>query len=367
MKALGLIVAVAAVAAMGLVLDAQSRVAVVRPEAAEGPSKIFARGRVEGATPEVDLRFRVAGRVAKVFVEEGQVVQRGQVLAQLEDDELRQEVAVAEADLALAEAQLQRLLNGAHSEERLEAAARFRAKKAELQRAELSWNRINALSRSQAVTPQEVDNQRMLVAGLGAELEAAKARVALLEAPARSDDVRIEQARVQASRARVKLAGVQLDHARLLAPSDGRVLKIDAAVGELAGPSAPKPAVIFSDTSRRQVRAFVDEMDAPRLKTGMTAKVLFDGFPDQPCSGRIVRLSPRMGPKELFSDRPAERLDTKTREVWIELPPGDTLVVGLRADVIVDPESWTPPSAAPHGPPESPGGGVAAGLTSPRP
>ena len=59
--------------------------------------------------------------------------------------------------------------------------------------------------------------------------------------------------------------------------------------------------------------------------------------------GRVVRLSPRMDRKTVWSDRATERYDTKTREVWIELQPGPPLVLGLRVDVTIDLETLPKP------------------------
>jgi len=340
MRLLGFVAAVALIVGLGLAIDARSRVGVVRPASPPPEScSIYARGRVEGASPEVELKFRLTGCVEKVLVRENDLVLPGQVLAQLEDEHYRQEIVLAEADVTLAEAQLERLLNGAHPKERLYAAAMLRAKEAELDRATLSWKRISDLSQSKAISQQEADNHRSQVASVTAEVEAAKAKAALLEEPARKDDIRIEQVRIAAAKARLQLAKVQLQYTRLTAPAAGRVLKVDVEAGELVGPTSEKPAVILADTSRWHVRAFVEEMDAPRLRIGMTAKVAFDGIADRQFSGRIVRLSPRMGRKELWSDRPAERLDTKTREIWIEMEPSESVVVGLRADVTIDPAS----------------------------
>jgi hypothetical protein len=80
----------------------------------------------------------------------------------------------------------------------------------------------------------------------------------------------------------------------------------------------------------------------------MKATITADGLPGTPLAGHVARLSPRMGRKQLSADRPTERMDTKTREVWIALEPGPPLVVGLRVDVLIDtrrPPSRNPPPA----------------------
>lgn len=332
---------------LALLIDAQSRTPPNRPVDRSRPATIFAPGRVEGITPEIELRPQVSGRIVRVLVEEGQWVEPGQVLVQLDDDQHRQEVALAAARLELAQAQLERLVNGAHRQARAEAAAMYRAKQAELERAELSWKRILKLREARAVAQQEADNQRTRVASLQGEVEAAKARLDLLQAEARPDEVRIDRARVQVAKAQLKLAEVQLQRTQLRAPGRGQVLKVYVEPGELTGPTSAEPAVVMADTGRFQVRAFVEELDAPRVQVGMTARVVADGMPGRELRGRVIRLSPRMSPKRLFSDDPTERHDTKTREVWIELEDAGELVVGLRVDAMIDPHSPDPAGGKP--------------------
>jgi len=324
------------VVVLGLAIDVQSRSPVARQERTSKPSQVFASGRIEGTSPEVQLRPQLAGAIVKVNVSEGQIVAEGDVLLQLDDRQYRQEIALASAEVALAEAQLDRLINGVHSQQRSEAAALCRAREAELQRAETSWKRIEGLLKENSISQQEADNQRLAVEALRNEVDAAKARSAFLEADARPEEVRMERARIDAAKARLELAKVQADRASLRAPMRAQVLKVDGKVGELAGPATPEPTVVLADTSRFFFRAYVEELDAPRVTTGMAAKVAIDGQRDLDLRGRVVRLSPRMDRKSLWSNKPTERYDTKTREVWIELESEQSLVVGLRADAIID-------------------------------
>jgi HlyD family secretion protein len=330
-----------AIAVLGVTIDVQSRAPIVHPNRSAEPSLIFASGRIEGTTPEIELRPQLAGRIAQVQVCESQVVNEGDILLQLDDQQYRQETALAAAELVLAEAQLDRLLNGAHPQQRSEAAALCRAREAELKRAEITWGRTQELLRDKAIAPQEADNQWMQVTMLRNEVEAARARLAFLEARARPDEVRIEQARVTATKARLELAKVQAERTHLRAPCRAQVLKVNGKVGELAGPNSREPAVVLADTSRYYVRAFVEELDAPRVNVGMAAKVAVDGLRGRELQGRIVRLSPRMDRKSLRTDHPTERYDTKTREVWIELQLGPPLVIGLRVDVTINVRSGT--------------------------
>lgn len=335
-KLLVLLTVVALVGGLGFLIDAQSRAEVRYAEPPSLGQSIFALGRVEGLTPEIEMRTQLMGRVDGILVEEGQRVEKGDVLLQLDDEQYRSAVAQAEAELALAQAQLERLQTGARSQEREEAAAWHRAKLAELERAQLAWKRISELVASKAASQQDADNQRTALAAVQAEAEAAKAKWELLEAPPREDEVRMAQARIEAAKAQLANARAELSRMQLRAPVTGQILKIDIDLGELTGPESLNPPIIMADTRKFRVRAFVEELDAPAVRPSLSARVAADGLPGKQFAGHVVRFSPYMSRKELWSDDPAERYDTKTREVWIELDDAEDLVVGLRVDVMID-------------------------------
>ncbi|MBN1588473.1 MAG: HlyD family secretion protein [Pirellulales bacterium] len=335
------------VVALGLMIATQSQTSF-KPSACEPRQHmIYADGRIEGSTPEIELRPQMTGQITNVYVEEGQAVEAGEVLLTLDDRQYRCDVALAAAELEMAKAQRERLLNGAHPQQRSEARAMYEAKRAEWERARVSWERINNLREARAVSQQEADDKKTLLDTLTAEVAAAKARMIRLDASARPDEVEIENARIQAASARLELAKVRQDQTVLRAPCRGQILKVDCREGELTSPASAEPAIIMADTSHYYVRAYVDELDAPRLKLGMNATITADGLPGDGLKGRVIRLSPRMGHKELWSNRPTERQDTKTREIWIELEDEHSLLLGLRVDVVVDPRQATPTTAEP--------------------
>ncbi len=355
LKFLALIMSIAAVVGLGMMIDEQSRHVLgptapltapatpVAQHTAQGPV-IYAPGRIEGATPEIQLRPQTSGPVVALAVREGQWVEEGQLLLRLDSTTHHHQVALAAAELHLAEAQLERLVNGAHEQDRRQAAALLHAKEVELQQARLNLARTTQLRQADAVTQQRADEEKSLVESLTAEVEAAYAQLRLLESPARPDEVRISQARISAAKAQLDLAKAELEKTQLRAPCRGQILQLNVEQGEWASPTSEEPTLILADTSRYQVRAFVEELDAPAVRAGMMATIVADGLADQTFRGRVVRLSPRMGPKQLWSDRPSERYDTKTREVWVEIEGAGQLVVGLRVDVIIALNSPPPTS-----------------------
>lgn len=298
-------------------------------------STIFATGLIEGVTEDVELRMEQVGRVTKVLVAAGDWVETGAVLVKLDDERQLQEVALAKANVEFAQAELERLQNGARAEEREEAHALYRSAQARLDQATRTWSRIEQLRADNAVSQQEADDQRAAVDTLRGELEAAAARVRQLEAPARADEMRAAVARVASAQASLSLANINLAKTELRAPCAGRVLDVNVRIGELTGPDAVKPLVVMSDTSKIRVRAYVEELDAPRIAVGMKASVTADGLPGQEFAGHVLSISPRMETKTINSDRPFELYDTKVREVLVELDTKEPLIVGLRVDVSV--------------------------------
>jgi HlyD family secretion protein len=310
--------------------------------------RIYASGIVEGRTEEVHLRPEQVGRVTQVLVEAGKCVEAGDVLVRLDDDRQRQEVALAKANLEFANAELERLENGARAEEREEAHALQRAAKSRLDQAVRTWNRIEQLRHQRAIPQQEAEDQQAQVDTLKAELEAAASRVRQIEAPARADEVRSALARVAAAQAQLDLAKIGMAKTELRAPTRGCVLDVNIEPGEFTGPDANEPLVVLSDTSVVRVRAYVEELDAPRVNVGMKARVTADGIPDKTFSGQVVSTSPRMATKSIYAERPQEVYDTKVREVLLDLEEAASMIVGLRVDVtfsvsesVLDPTSGT--------------------------
>lgn len=342
-RTLFILIASATLASAAIVIDSQSR-APHRPAPETAPSDaIHAAGRVEGATREIELRPQISGRVAEVAVAEGQFVDQGQLLVRLDDDLLKHDVALATAELELAEAKLAEHQQPAHAEQRREAEAQHRSKVAEWELARLLLERVDRLRRERAIPQQEADEQKSKVEMLTAQVEAAAAKRDHLQRPWRPEETRVFAAQVAAARARLELAKAQHARTQLRAPRPAQVLRCNVEPGELADPQSTEPAVILVDTQRLRVRAFVEEFDAPRVKIGMAAKVVADGLPHRTFTGKVARVSPLMTWNRLTTDNPRDRLDAKTREVWIDLDqPAEGLMIGLRVEVELAPAQAVP-------------------------
>ncbi|MEN9800516.1 MAG: hypothetical protein RL653_4213, partial [Pseudomonadota bacterium] len=131
--------------------------------------------------------------------------------------------------------------------------------------------------------------------------------------------------------ARVAQARAQLERLAVRAPLAGEVLQVKVRAGELYSfQGASEPLVIMGDTAGLRVRMDVDERDVARVKQGAAAWVTADAFGDQRFAGKVVEVARRFGRKNVRTDDPTERNDTKILEVVVELESPAGMRVGQR-------------------------------------
>ncbi|MBM4359051.1 MAG: HlyD family efflux transporter periplasmic adaptor subunit [Deltaproteobacteria bacterium] len=291
---------------------------------------VAGNGLVETLGQEVKVAAQVPGVVASVLVKEGQRIEAGTVLLELASEAEKAALTTAETAIAQAHADLAKTQAGPRPEE-IEAADREAS--AAKARAELSAGvlaRLEPLGKSGAATGDEVERARLAAA---ADLEAAKAAAARAEVVRkgpRAEDIAAARARVASATAQRDEAKLRLERLTVKAPSAGEVLQVKYRVGEYYQPAAVEPLVVLGDTARLRVRMDLDERDVARIAVGASAFVTADGFPGRRFAGKVAELGRRMGRKNVRSDDPIERIDTKILEVVIDLDDAKDLVPGLR-------------------------------------
>ncbi|MBV8266268.1 MAG: HlyD family secretion protein [Planctomycetaceae bacterium] len=302
----------------------------ITPPPSSWPDHLAANGIVEGARPEVALRPEVSGILEAISIRETQDVTRGTLLAELRNEIQKQEVDLAAAEVKIAQAQLKRLRNGERPEKRRAMAAVEQAKRVVYQQAKADWERTSKLVESQSSSREQGDRDYFAMLRAQAEWDEAAAERALVEAPARADEVAAAEGRVAVAEARLRLVKAELAKTRLLAPSDGRILRVYAEPGEIAGPNTAQPVLLLADLSRRRVRAFIEELDAARVRVGQRAVVTSEGLPGKEFPGVVSLTLPRMGQRGLQTDAAGEYRDIYFREALIDLDAGEELPLNLR-------------------------------------
>jgi len=299
---------------------------------------IAARGRVEGVTSqEIKLASRIVGRLKEVKVNDGDPVHQGEVVAVLENEDLAAQVAQGRANLARAQAALEKLRNGARPEERDAARAQVDEARAAAENARLNYQRAQQLFKEGGIISQAVLDQAERDAKMAqAKLETARQNYNLIVAPPRYEDVAADKAQVDLARAQLAQAEDNYANTFVRCPVEGVVIKRYMNPGEsISYESLYQPIVSVSDTTRLMVRTEIDETDIGKIQLGQRAEIRCDAYAGQTFYGHITRISGGLGKKKIQTDNPMEKVDTDVLETFAELDPGSPLRIGLRVDVYV--------------------------------
>jgi len=293
-------------------------------------------GRVEALSEEIRVSSQVGGRLQAVLVDENDRVTAGQVMAVIENADYRARVASAEASLTLREAEALRAHNGAREQERRDAAAALREAEAVLANANLDMARRRDLFQQVVISRAELDDAEKQLSVAQARVDSARERQSLVDAGSREEDLARADADVALARAALDEARAMLEKTFVRAPIDGVVLRRHHRAGESVSTQFDSPIVTLADRSRVRVRVDVDEADVARLREGQSAYVTADAFGDRRFAGRVVRVGQMLGRKNVRTDEPTERVDTKILETLIELIDGGDLPLGLRVQAFIN-------------------------------
>ncbi len=301
---------------------------------------------------QVDISFKIAGRLTSRTVDEGQWVKKGDVIATIDPVQLREQkardqalvssavsnyqqletsiayqkatiesdVAARKAELNEAQAKLDTLLSGSRKQDIQQAEAAVTDAKAQLEFARLDWGRSQTLFKNEDISKQQYDQSRTKFDSAQAMLRQAEEKLSLVKEGPRQEDIaggRAEVARAQAavhtaeanrlelqrkeqeltarkaeierSRAQVGISESQLDDTTVRSPIDGVVLVKSAEVGEVL--AAGTTVVSIGDLEHPWLRAYVIESDLGRVKLGQKVKLTTDSFPGKVYWGTIGFIS----------------------------------------------------------------------------
>jgi len=299
------------------------------------PRAVVAPGRIEPISEEVAIGTELDGKLAAVYVEEGQAVRRGQLIASLVNGDFAARVRLAESAVAERTAELERLRNGNRVQERRESDAFVDEARAVLEQARSERRRREFLLEKGAISRAEFEVADREFNVAQARVEATRQRSSLANAPGRAEDIQRVEAEVASAVARVAEAKALLAKTAITSPIDGVVLRKHKRTGESVSTQMNGPILVLGDTSRLRVRVDVDETDVARIAVGQKVTVRAAAFGDKAFTGTVSRIGRILGKKNIRTDEPSERVDTKVLETLVDLDPGSQLPIGLRVDAVI--------------------------------
>jgi HlyD family secretion protein len=283
---------------------------------------------------QVNLPFNDNERIAAVLVQEGDRVQKGQVLAWLDTSRLEPQVAQNEAQAAAQRAIVERFHNGNRPEEIAEARANLQSAVADAANARQQNQRLESAGQSSSgrdVSQTDLDNAKAVLDVADAKVSVNEKALELEVIGPRKEDVAQAEAQLRDDDAQVALMRQKLADAQLLAPCDAVVRSRLMEPGEMASPLTPVFSLAITDP--KWIRAYVDEPDLGNVHPGMAATVTTDSFPDRPLDGWVGFISPiaEFTPKDVQTEELRTSLVYEIR-VFVK-DPGDELRLGMPATV----------------------------------
>ncbi|MGH7971489.1 MAG: efflux RND transporter periplasmic adaptor subunit, partial [Limisphaerales bacterium] len=245
---------------------------------------VVARGKIEPLS-KVEVKAKANGIIKALLVDVGDRVKEGDILAELDKEDLEAQVREAKATQEGEEANL-------HAAVAAAAKARIEAANPDLEFARRDYERVQGLFKDKIASQQALDDSQRA-------FEVAQNRQELLDASVKTADAQVEQAhaRVAAAKAAQDRAEETLSYATIRAPISGIVLTRPTEVGDAVSSilylgSAATLIITLGDLSSVYIKGEVDEADIGKAACGQHVRTAVESFPGESFEGRVKRIDP---------------------------------------------------------------------------
>lgn len=241
---------------------------------------------------------KVNGRIIQILVKEGQLVQADEVLALLDDEVLQLQAQQARAAWEAAQSQYEKARQGARPEEIESVRASLDQARQDLETARTNYERTRNLYEAGAISQSRFEEVRSAFSGAQTQVENAERSLTLLVEGARSEDIQTARAQSEAAQRQFQLAELQLSYTKIQSPVAGRVTRVLADEGNMAGPSQALFIIISEDTIFAKVAAPESYYGRFLLADDeIEVRVRALAYPDEAVfSGRISRIGSVIDP-----------------------------------------------------------------------
>ena len=284
------ILAVVCVLAAGALMAARSGGTKIDPtklakvERGDLVKSVVATGKVEPIT-KVEIKSKASGIVKKLYIEAGDRVKAGQVLAELDRVEMEAQVRQSEAQLQSSEATWQSAVADL-------ARSKVDAEGVDVPMMKRAWERADGMARQGVVSRATLDEAEKNYVLATNRQQVAQAQVVV-------NTAKMAQAKADVKRAEATLLQLreQLRYTTIVAPIDGIVLSRDVEIGDAVSSilvlgSAATLVMTLGDTSEVYVKGKVDESDIGKVYLGQPARIKVESFKDKTFLGKVTKISP---------------------------------------------------------------------------
>jgi macrolide-specific efflux system membrane fusion protein len=258
-------------------------------------SSVQATGTIKAMVgAEVKVGARITGKVERLYANIGDLVKNGDIIVQLEQEDLKARVAKAKADLELAEANLALIRSGSRKEEIRGAEERIEQARSTLELNKKILDREKGLLAKGYTTQETVDKAEKEYAVSLSQYKTAQEAIQLVKEKFTKEEIDAAEAKVEQAKASLREVQVQLSYATITAPISGTIASVTTQQGETvsAGLNAPTFITII-DLNRLEVDTYVDETDIGKVRVGQEATFTVASFPDKDFKGKVMAIYPK--------------------------------------------------------------------------
>lgn len=248
---------------------------------------LVSSGNVE--VTEVDLAFKVPGRVEKLLTDEGRDVAAGGIVATLDRSELLRQMEAQKALLDSNSARLLELRHGSRPQEKRSAGAVTASASADLEKAEKDFERAEMLFKNGAISAQQRDTAKRAFEVAKAQYDHALQNESLVKEGPRQETIRAMEAQVRQAGAQLGVYREQLADMELKTPVRGMVLRKNVEAGETV--TAGTPIFTVGNLEHPWVKIYVKEDKLGLVKLGQKSEVTVDTYPGKKFAGVVTYIA----------------------------------------------------------------------------
>lgn len=259
---------------------------MIEKEAKASSNSLAVVGTVEAK--EVDVSSKIPGKIIKLHVQEGREVKEGDLLFEINPEDLEVKKLQAEAAVKAAEAQLNKALNGARQQEIAAAKALWEKAQAKVELLQQKYDRLYPLYEAEALPEDKLNELQTQLKVAKLDVKAAREQYNMALEGARREDIKALEAQYEGAKAKLKEVLINLEETEVTAPIAGNVSMVICDQGELVG--SGMPVITITDYQDSWVEINVEEVDMGKVYLGQPAEIRSKAYPDLVFPGEVISI-----------------------------------------------------------------------------
>ncbi|MBI5193368.1 MAG: HlyD family secretion protein [Nitrospirae bacterium] len=300
------------------------------------PRYVAAEGKVETLPGlEVDVGSEITGRIEKIYVNEGDRVKKGQLIAKLSNRDIEAKQKEAETELEVAKSKLREIASGSRAEEVKRAEANYEAAVADMELAKKNLERYESLFRDGVIPKAMLDERENAFRVASSRMKAAEEEKRLIEKGPKEETLRLLEDSVKKAEASVEYFKWVIEKTLITAPISGKVIHKNLFEGEMI--TEDFAILTIADVDKIRINAEVDETDIALIQIKDPVDITSEAYRGKIFKGEIEDIAGYAGERNIRPNNPAKNLAMKIIKVKIRLLEKTPFKLGMTVDVRIRP------------------------------